>query len=44
MRATVPGDNDLLLQALNQFGHDRVYDGALVFAAQLCRGIDERGL
>ncbi len=39
MRATVPGDNDLLLQALNQFGHDRVYDGALVFAAQLCRGI-----
>ena len=39
MRAAVPEDNDLLLQSLNQFGHDRVYDGALVFAAQLCRGI-----
>lgn len=44
MRATLPDDNDLLLQDLNQFGHDRVFDGALVFGAQLCRGLDERDL
>jgi glucose-6-phosphate dehydrogenase assembly protein OpcA len=38
MRATVPDENDLLLHALAQFGHDRTYDGALVFAAQHARG------
>ena len=43
MRATLLDGNDLLLHSLNQFGHDRVYDGALVFAAHLCRGLDERG-
>src|SRR5262249_126251 len=35
MRATVPDENDLLLHTLRQFGRDRTYDGALVFAAQL---------
>jgi glucose-6-phosphate dehydrogenase assembly protein OpcA len=39
MRATEPDENDLLLHALAQFGHDRTYDGALVFAAQLGRGL-----
>lgn len=39
MRATEPDENGLLLQALGQFGHDRTYDGALVFAAQLANGV-----
>lgn len=39
MRASEPDENELLLQALNQFGRDRTYDGALVFAAQLAHGI-----
>lgn len=39
MRATVLEERDLLLHDLNQFGHDRLYEGALVFAAQLARGI-----
>ena len=42
MRATVPDENDLLLHALGQFGRDRTYDGALVFAAQLGRGLGGR--
>jgi glucose-6-phosphate dehydrogenase assembly protein OpcA len=42
MRATLPNENDLLLNALSQFGRDRSYDGALVFASQLCRGITWR--
>ena len=40
MRATEPDENDLLLQSLGQFGHDRTYDGALVFAAQLAGGVE----
>lgn len=40
MRATEPDENDLLLQALGQFGHDHTYDGALVFAAQLASGVE----
>lgn len=40
MRATEPDENDLLLQALSEFGHDRTYDGALVFAAQLASGVE----
>ncbi len=40
MRATEPDENDLLLHALGQFGHDRTYDGALVFAAQLAGGVE----
>lgn len=43
MRATEPDENDLLLHALGQFGHDPTYDGALVFAAQLARGVEGRG-
>lgn len=39
MRATEPDENDLLLHSLGQFGHDRTYDGALVFAAQLANGV-----
>ena len=39
MRATLLEERDLLLHDLNQFGHDRLYEGALVFAAQLARGI-----
>jgi glucose-6-phosphate dehydrogenase assembly protein OpcA len=39
MRATEPEGNDLLLHALGQFGRDRTFDGALVFAAQLSRGL-----
>lgn len=42
MRATLPDDNALLLRDLGQFGRDRVFDGALVFASQLCHGVDER--
>lgn len=44
MRATLPDDTALLLQHLNHFGHDRVFDEALVFASQLSRGVDERSL
>lgn len=40
MRATLPDERDLLQHDLAQFGNDRFYDGALVFAAQLCRGIE----
>jgi len=40
MRATEPDENDLLLQSLGEFGHDRTYDGALVFAAQLAGGVE----
>lgn len=42
MRATEPDENDLLLHALKQFGRDRTYDGALVFAAQLASGLGRR--
>lgn len=42
MRATEPDGNDLLLHALRQFGRDRTYDGALVFAAQLGRSLGRR--
>ena len=42
MRATEPAENDLLLHALGQFGNDRTYDGALVFAAQLASGVGGR--
>jgi glucose-6-phosphate dehydrogenase assembly protein OpcA len=42
MRATEPDENDLLLHALGQFGNDRTYDGALVFAAQLANGVGGR--
>lgn len=42
MRATEPDENDLLLHALGQFGNDRAYDGALVFAAQLASGVGGR--
>lgn len=41
LRATEPAEDDLLLRALNQFGRDQMYDGAVVFTAQLARGIDE---
>lgn len=40
MRATEPDENELLLQSLSEFGHDRTYDGALVFAAQLAGGVE----
>ena len=40
LRATEPKEDGLLLNALNQFGRDQMYDGAVVFAAQLGRGID----
>jgi len=39
-RATVREESDLLLHDLNQFTRDRIYEGALVFAAQLVRGLD----
>jgi glucose-6-phosphate dehydrogenase assembly protein OpcA len=42
MRATEPDENDLLLHALGQFGSDRTYNGALVFAAQLASGVGGR--
>ena len=42
MRATEPHENDLLLHALGQFGSDRTYNGALVFAAQLASGVGGR--
>ena len=42
MRATEPDENDLLLHALGQFGSDRTYNGALVFAAQLANGVGGR--
>lgn len=42
MRATEPDENDLLLHALGQFGSDRTYNGALVFAAQLATGVGGR--
>ncbi len=42
MRATEPDENDLLLHALGQFGGDRTYNGALVFAAQLASGVGGR--
>jgi glucose-6-phosphate dehydrogenase assembly protein OpcA len=42
MRATEPAENDLLLHALGQFGSDRTYNGALVFAAQLASGVGGR--
>lgn len=41
MRATLPDEHELLHHGLTQFGQDRFYDGALVFAAQLCRGLSE---
>ena len=41
LRATEPAEDNLLLRALNQFGRDQMYDGAVVFTAQLARGIDE---
>lgn len=40
-RAVVREESDLLLRDLNQFDRDRIYEGALVFAAQLCRGLQE---
>lgn len=43
MRATEPDEDDLLLGALGQFGHDQTYDGALVFAAQLASGVEALG-
>jgi len=42
MRAAEPAENDLLLHALGQFGGDRTYNGALVFAAQLASGVGGR--
>jgi glucose-6-phosphate dehydrogenase assembly protein OpcA len=41
LRAAEPSEDGLLLRALNQFGRDQMYDGAVVFSAQLARGIDE---
>jgi glucose-6-phosphate dehydrogenase assembly protein OpcA len=41
LRASEPDEDGLLLRALNQFGRDQMYDGAVVFAAQLARGIDD---
>ncbi len=41
LRATEPKEDGLLLNALNQFGRDQMYDGAVVFAAQLGRGIED---
>jgi glucose-6-phosphate dehydrogenase assembly protein OpcA len=41
LRASEPAEDGLLLRALNQFGRDQMYDGAVVFAAQLARGIDD---
>jgi glucose-6-phosphate dehydrogenase assembly protein OpcA len=41
LRATEPQEDALLLNALNQFGRDQMYDGAVVFAAQLARGIED---
>ena len=38
IRVSEPDENELLMQALNQFGRDRTSDGALVFAAQLAQG------
>lgn len=41
LRASEPAEDGLLLRALNQFGRDQMYDGAVVFTAQLARGIEE---
>jgi len=41
LRASEPAEDGLLLRALNQFGRDQMYDGAVVFSAQLARGIEE---
>ena len=40
-RAAIRDEAELLLQDLGQFGRDPIYNGALVFAAQLARGLDE---
>ncbi len=40
IRVTERDENDLLLQALDQFGADPTYEGALVFAAQLANGVE----
>ncbi len=41
LRASEPAEDGLLLRALNQFGRDQMYDGAVVFTAQLARGFDD---
>ncbi len=40
-RAATRDEAELLLQDLGQFGRDPIYNGALVFAAQLARGLDK---
>lgn len=40
-RAALRDELELLLHDLNQFTRDSVFDGALVFAARLCQGIEK---